>query len=145
MGHGHFNIKIKMTSQNWLGNTFCTSAALNTNINHVHQMAAQQEVQLWYKIVGNKRHTYILSKFPIENWQETSMVKKFHEATPTTRNNRYLLKQDGKIGYDTTNTSVDSDAKCNVLFCLGIEDQPANLCDSYRFERVLTVKESAED
>ena len=34
---------------------------------------------------------------------------------------------------------------CNVLFCLGIEDQPANLCDSYRFERVLTVKESAED
>ena len=34
---------------------------------------------------------------------------------------------------------------CNVLFCLGIENQPANLCDSYRFERVLTVKESAED
>jgi len=34
---------------------------------------------------------------------------------------------------------------CNVLFCLGIEDQPANLCDSYRLERVLIVKESTKD
>ena len=38
-----------------------------------------------------------------------------------------------------------SRALCNVLFCLSIEDQPANLCDSYRFEWVLTVKESAEE
>ena len=54
MGHGHFNIKIKMTNQNWLGNTFYTPAALNMNIDHVHQMEAQREVQLWYNIVDKK-------------------------------------------------------------------------------------------
>ena len=40
---------------------------------------------------------------------------------------------------------IDIQHFCNVLFCLGIEDQPANLCDSCRFEWVLTVRESAED
>ena len=34
---------------------------------------------------------------------------------------------------------------CNVLFCLGIEDQPANLYDSHRFEQALTVRELAVD
>ena len=54
MGHGHFSIKIKITSQNWLDKTFKTSAALDMNIDHVHQMAAQRQVPLLYKIVGNR-------------------------------------------------------------------------------------------
>ena len=33
-----------------------------------------------------------------------------------------------------------SEEDCNVLFCLGIEDRAANLCDSCRFERVLIVR-----
>ena len=33
---------------------------------------------------------------------------------------------------------------CNVLFFLGIEDQPTNPCDSCGLEWVLIVKESAE-
>ena len=36
-------------------------------------------------------------------------------------------------------------ASCNVLFCLGIEDKPANLYDSHMFERALTVRESVVD
>ena len=57
----------------------------------------------------------------------------------------------GRTGITAPNFTValgqanSSEEDCNVLFCLGIEDQPANLCDSYGFERVLIVKESVED
>ena len=47
-------------------------------------------------------------------------------------------------GKEASSNIVNGDG-CNVLFYLGIEDQPTNLCDSYKFERVLTVKEFAED
>ena len=57
----------------------------------------------------------------------------------------------GRIGITTPIFTValgqanSSAEDCNVLFCLGIEDRPTNLCDSCRFERVLTVKDSVED